>query len=146
MLAEVAESIGRDLLAYGRRLPKAELFARIDAVDASAIRGVADRFVYDQVRRARGRQRALAVRWIAWPGGGVLSVWVPSPRDQRHGERHRRLHPPRDGSAPCAAPLPPSTRTLCPLTAQDMVVAAAGDVQFLPDYNFFRRRSYWLRY
>jgi processing peptidase subunit beta len=29
---------------------------------------------------------------------------------------------------------------------QDMAVAAVGDVQFMPDYNFFRRRSYWLRY
>lgn len=30
----VAEDIGRNLLVYGRRLPKAELFARIDAVRA----------------------------------------------------------------------------------------------------------------
>lgn len=29
-------------------MPKAELFARIDAVDANAIRAVADRFIYDQ--------------------------------------------------------------------------------------------------
>ena len=32
--AGVAEDIGRNLLVYGRRLPKAELFARIDAVRA----------------------------------------------------------------------------------------------------------------
>jgi processing peptidase subunit beta len=44
----VAESIGRDMLVYGRRLSKAELFARIDAVDASVVRTVADRFFYDQ--------------------------------------------------------------------------------------------------
>jgi hypothetical protein len=25
-------------------------------------------------------------------------------------------------------------------------VAAMGDTQFLPDYNFLRRRTYWLRY
>lgn len=74
--ADVAESIGRELLVYGRRIPKAEMFARIDAVDANAIRAVADRFIYDQ----------------------------------------------------------------------DMAVASAGDVQFVPDYNWFRRRSYWLRY
>mmetsp|Transcript_16787 Transcript_16787/g.28783 ORF Transcript_16787/g.28783 Transcript_16787/m.28783 type:complete len:497 (-) Transcript_16787:221-1711(-) len=72
----VAESIGRDLLVYGRRLPKAELFARIDAVDANTIRAVADRFIYDQ----------------------------------------------------------------------DMAVASVGDVQFVPDYNWWRKRSYWLRY
>ncbi|KAJ9533109.1 hypothetical protein QJQ45_018206 [Haematococcus lacustris] len=72
----VAESIGRELLVYGRRLPKAELFARIDAVDAATIKAVADRFIYDQ----------------------------------------------------------------------DMAIASVGDVQFMPDYNFFRRRSYWLRY
>jgi mitochondrial-processing peptidase subunit beta len=74
--ADVAESIGRELLVYGRRIPKAELFARIDAVDADTIRAVADRFLYDQ----------------------------------------------------------------------DAAIAAVGDTQFLPDYNWFRRRTYWLRY
>jgi len=72
----VAEAIGRELLVYGRRLPRAELLARIDAVDADAVRGVADRFIYDQ----------------------------------------------------------------------DPVVAAVGDTQFVQDYNWFRRRTYWLRY
>lgn len=47
--AGIAEDIGRQLLAYGRRIPKAEFFARIDAVDADTIRAVADRFIYDQV-------------------------------------------------------------------------------------------------
>lgn len=44
----MAESIGRELLVYGRRVPKAEMFARIDAVDADTVRAVADRFIYDQ--------------------------------------------------------------------------------------------------
>jgi hypothetical protein len=74
--AEVAESVGRDLLVYGRRMPKAELFARIDAVDADTVRAVADRFIYDQ----------------------------------------------------------------------EVAMAAVGDTQFLQDYNWFRRRTYWLRY
>jgi hypothetical protein len=52
--ADVAESIGRELLVYGRRLPKAELFARIDAVDGPTIRAVADRFIYDQVGAGAG--------------------------------------------------------------------------------------------
>ena len=34
---------------YGRRVPKAELFARIDAVNAETIKAVAARFIYDQV-------------------------------------------------------------------------------------------------
>eukprot|EP00878_Enallax_costatus_P000634 GHUV01000737.1.p1 GENE.GHUV01000737.1~~GHUV01000737.1.p1 ORF type:complete len:493 (+),score=146.57 GHUV01000737.1:128-1606(+) len=72
----VAESIGRELLVYGRRIPKAEMFARIDAVDADTVRAVADRFIYDQ----------------------------------------------------------------------DVAIAAVGDTQFLPDYNWFRRRTYWIRY
>uniref|UniRef100_A0A6N2LHI3 Peptidase M16 N-terminal domain-containing protein n=1 Tax=Salix viminalis TaxID=40686 RepID=A0A6N2LHI3_SALVM len=38
----VAEDIGRQLLTYGRRIPFAELFARIDAVDASTIKRVAN--------------------------------------------------------------------------------------------------------
>lgn len=74
--AGIAEEIGRHLLVYGRRIPKAELFARIDAVDASVIKAVADRFIYDQ----------------------------------------------------------------------DVAIAAQGDLLNLPDYNWFRRRTYWLRY
>lgn len=72
----VAEDIGRQLLVYGRRIPKAELFARIDAVDADTIQQVADRFVYDQ----------------------------------------------------------------------DLAMAAMGDTQFVPDYVWLRRRTYFLRY
>jgi hypothetical protein len=37
------------LLVYGRRIPIPELFARIDAVDASTVRHVANRFIFDQV-------------------------------------------------------------------------------------------------
>ncbi|XP_027908499.1 probable mitochondrial-processing peptidase subunit beta, mitochondrial [Vigna unguiculata] len=72
----VAEDIGRQLLTYNRRIPFAELFARIDAVDASTIKRVANRFIYDK----------------------------------------------------------------------DIVIAAMGPVQRLPDYNWFRRRTYWNRY
>jgi processing peptidase subunit beta len=55
---------------------KAELFARIDAVDAATVKAVAERFLYDQ----------------------------------------------------------------------DVAIAAYGDTQGLPDYNWFRRRTFWLRY
>jgi processing peptidase subunit beta len=72
----IAEDIGRQMLAYGRRIPKAEMFARIDAVDADTVRGVADRFIYDQ----------------------------------------------------------------------ELAIAATGNTQFLTDYTWFRRRTYWLRY
>lgn len=72
----VAEDIGRQLLTYGRRIPFAELFARIDAVDASTIKRVANRFIFDR----------------------------------------------------------------------DLAIAAMGPIQDLPDYNWFRRRTYWLRY
>ncbi|GLT54853.1 hypothetical protein SLA2020_280160 [Shorea laevis] len=72
----VAEDIGRQLLTYGRRIPFAELFARIDAVDASTIKRVANRFIFDK----------------------------------------------------------------------DIAIAAMGPIQGLPDYNWFRRRTYWNRY
>ena len=36
--AAVAEDIGRGLLVYGRRIPKAEIFARLDAVNAETIK------------------------------------------------------------------------------------------------------------
>ncbi|KAG1366788.1 putative mitochondrial-processing peptidase subunit beta, mitochondrial [Cocos nucifera] len=72
----VAEDIGRQLLTYGRRIPVPELFARIDAVDASTVKCVANRFIFDQ----------------------------------------------------------------------DVAIAAMGPIQSLPDYNWFRRRTYMLRY
>ncbi|KAL5582190.1 hypothetical protein UlMin_014632 [Ulmus minor] len=72
----IAEDIGRQLLTYGRRIPFAELFARIDAVDTSTIKRVANRFIYDR----------------------------------------------------------------------DIAIAAMGPIQGLPDYNWFRRRTYWNRY
>ncbi|XP_010258107.1 PREDICTED: probable mitochondrial-processing peptidase subunit beta, mitochondrial [Nelumbo nucifera] len=72
----VAEDIGRQLLTYGRRISFAELFARIDAVDASTVKRVANRFIFDK----------------------------------------------------------------------DIAIAAMGPVQGLPDYNWFRRRTYWNRY
>ncbi|PWA98709.1 Metalloenzyme, LuxS/M16 peptidase-like protein [Artemisia annua] len=71
-----AEDIGRQLLTYGRRIPYAELFARIDAVDAATIKRVANRFIFDQ----------------------------------------------------------------------DLAIVASGPVKLLPDYNWFRRRTYKLRY
>lgn len=72
----VAEDIGRQLLTYGRRIPTAELLARIDAVDVETVKRVADRFIFDK----------------------------------------------------------------------DIAVSAIGPTQFLPDYNWLRRRTYWLRY
>merc|ERR1719263_824177 len=44
----VSEDIGRQLLTYGRRLTPAEVFARIDAVDADAVRATAMQFIHDQ--------------------------------------------------------------------------------------------------
>ena len=44
----VCEDIGRQLLVYGRRMTPAEIFARIDAVDAAAVREVASKYIHDQ--------------------------------------------------------------------------------------------------
>ena len=72
----VCEELGRQLLAYGRRMPREELFARIDAVDAATITAVAGRVIQDQ----------------------------------------------------------------------DPAISAVGELSFLPDYTWFRRRTYWNRY
>ncbi|GMP57278.1 hypothetical protein CsSME_00021427 [Camellia sinensis var. sinensis] len=69
----VAEDIGCQLLTYRRRIPFVELFARIDAVDSSTVKRVANRFIFDQD-------------------------------------------------------------------------VAMGPIQGLPNYNWFRRRTYWLRH
>eukprot|EP00456_Euglypha_rotunda_P014264 TRINITY_DN1445_c0_g1_i4.p1 TRINITY_DN1445_c0_g1~~TRINITY_DN1445_c0_g1_i4.p1 ORF type:complete len:310 (-),score=36.97 TRINITY_DN1445_c0_g1_i4:55-984(-) len=45
---QTAEDIGRQLLTYGRRLHPMESIARIDAVDANAIKHCARRFFYDR--------------------------------------------------------------------------------------------------
>lgn len=72
----ICEDIGRQMLTYGRRMTPAEIFARIDAVDATAVRHAANLVINDQ----------------------------------------------------------------------DHALAALGPIHELPDYNFIRRRSYWLRY
>lgn len=72
----VVEDIGHQLLTYGRRIPYAELFARIDAVDSETVKRVANRFIFDK----------------------------------------------------------------------DVAIAGMGPIFKLPDYNWFRRRTYMLRY
>ena len=44
----VCEDIGRQLLTYNRRLTPAEIFARIDSVDAAAVMATADAVINDQ--------------------------------------------------------------------------------------------------
>mmetsp|Transcript_16160 Transcript_16160/g.31230 ORF Transcript_16160/g.31230 Transcript_16160/m.31230 type:complete len:466 (+) Transcript_16160:204-1601(+) len=72
--SQVCEDIGRSMLTYGRRLSPAEIFARIDAVDAAAVKATANKFINDQ----------------------------------------------------------------------DVAMAAIGPLHELPDYNWLRRRTYWL--
>ena len=72
--SQVCEDIGRQMLTYNRRLSSAEVFARIDAVDAAAIKNTANKFINDQ----------------------------------------------------------------------DIAIAAIGPIHELPDYNYCRRRTYWL--
>jgi len=47
-LSQVCEDIGRQMLNYGRRLSLAEMFARIDAVDAPTVRRVATELFNDR--------------------------------------------------------------------------------------------------
>ena len=44
----ICEDIGRQMLCYGRRIPQAELEARIEAVDAALVKDVCFRYIYDK--------------------------------------------------------------------------------------------------
>ena len=70
----VCEDLGKQMLSYGRVISTAELFARIDAIDAATIKDTVYQIVHDN----------------------------------------------------------------------DHVLSAAGPIWELPDYNYIRRRSYWL--
>ena len=43
-----AEEIGRQMLAYGRRMSLAETFARIDNIEAADVQRVAEKVIWDQ--------------------------------------------------------------------------------------------------
>jgi processing peptidase subunit beta len=44
----ICEDIGRQMLCYGRRIPSSELDARIQAIDASVVRDVCWKYIYDK--------------------------------------------------------------------------------------------------
>ena len=46
--SQIAEDIGRQVLCYGRRVPIAEMFSRIDAVDANTVMAVAMEYTFDR--------------------------------------------------------------------------------------------------
>ena len=46
--SQIAEDIGRQVLCYGRRVPIAEMFSRIDAVDSGTINAVAMEYTFDR--------------------------------------------------------------------------------------------------
>ncbi|CAI5527888.1 unnamed protein product [Closterium sp. Naga37s-1] len=198
----VAEDIGRQLITYGRRIPLAEMFARIDAVDADTVKRVAERFLMDRMFARidavdaetvkRVAERFLLDRDVAVAAIGPTQFlpdynWLHSPaylvslptashtllfllahltrnrtwRWQRLA-RHRRgggsdwpdTVPPRLQLAAFTG-LPslashcfpyPSFPSCTSHPQQDVAVAAIGPTQFLPDYNWLRRRTFWLRY
>lgn len=72
--SSLADEIGRQVVAFNRRISLKETLARIDAVDAAAVKACANRFFYDR----------------------------------------------------------------------DPVISAMGPIHELPDYNYLRRRTYWL--
>jgi hypothetical protein len=136
-------------------MPKAELFARIDAVDAATVKAVANRFILDQdvaisamgdtqvggwVGRCRGACSGWASRLAAlfscvwgWEDVRLSLPWGHhhcwlcrvGGKEQAAGQHllMAATHPPHLTSACCPACL-----------------------QFLPDYTWMRRRTYWLRY
>jgi len=44
----ICEDIGRQILSYGRRLHPAEVYQRIQQIDAAAVKAAANRFLYDR--------------------------------------------------------------------------------------------------
>lgn len=92
------------------------MFARIDAVDASTIKRVANRFIYDKVMNENWNisysVAETPVLSLEFPGSVMLqNLW-----------------------------------SYDMFLLQDIAIAAMGPIQRLPDYNWFRRRTYWNRY
>jgi hypothetical protein len=101
--SDVAESIGRELLVYGRRIPKAEMFARIDAVDADTVRAVADRFIYDQdvaIAAVGDTQFLPDYNWYVMGKGGWVLVGAGAGAG-RMGGRGRRSSRHEAGRSHC---------------------------------------------
>ena len=46
--SQTCEDIGRQMLTYGRRMPNAELFARIDAITTADVKATANKFINDE--------------------------------------------------------------------------------------------------
>lgn len=44
----ICEDIGRQMLCYGRRIPIAEMEARINAVDVDTVKKVCQKYIYDR--------------------------------------------------------------------------------------------------
>eukprot|EP00186_Timspurckia_oligopyrenoides_P003637 CAMPEP_0182449328 /NCGR_PEP_ID=MMETSP1172-20130603/33433_1 /TAXON_ID=708627 /ORGANISM="Timspurckia oligopyrenoides, Strain CCMP3278" /LENGTH=492 /DNA_ID=CAMNT_0024646559 /DNA_START=22 /DNA_END=1497 /DNA_ORIENTATION=+ len=62
----IAENIGRQLLVYGRCIPLAEWFARIDAVDAPALKRIVNKYFYDREIAIAAMGRTHSVPDYSW--------------------------------------------------------------------------------
>lgn len=144
----------RQILTYGRRIPLEELFARIDAVDQATVKRVATRFIFDKVHLHPPSWQWLGVNClnghchtcsalIVWAvcACSVCITFVEKSWGMR-GELDALICISLDLQVFSRGGLKSGLSFCC----QDIAIAAMGPTLELPDYLWFRRRTYWLRY
>jgi hypothetical protein len=133
-----AEEIGRQMLAYGRRMSLAETFARIDAIEPEDVTRVAEKVIWDQEVALAAMGPNLKV------GAARALARAPAPRPPPHSAiacAFRSI-----GESLVAAHATSRLRFgRVPTAARPLAVVCPRCRQYILDINGLRRGTFWNR-